>query len=69
MQHSKEQIETIFTKLGGQFMSSMEALEIKLGGIKAFVFDWDGVFNNGVKNIDNPEAEQTEKEFLEKIRQ
>jgi hypothetical protein len=26
-------------------------------------------FNNGVKNIDNPEAEQTAKEFLEKIRQ
>ena len=26
-------------------------------------------FNNGVKNIDNPEAEQTVKEFLEKIRQ
>jgi 3-deoxy-D-manno-octulosonate 8-phosphate phosphatase (KDO 8-P phosphatase) len=50
MQHSKEQIETIFTQLGGQFMSSMEALEIKLGSIKAFVFDWDGVFNNGVKN-------------------
>jgi hypothetical protein len=26
-------------------------------------------FNNGVKNIDNPEAEQTAKEFLEKISQ
>lgn len=26
-------------------------------------------FNNGVKDIDNPEAEQTAKEFLEKIRQ
>jgi hypothetical protein len=26
-------------------------------------------FNNAVKNIDNPEAEQTAKEFLEKISQ
>lgn len=50
MQHSKEQIETIFTQLGAQFKVSIAEIDAKLGHIKAFVFDWDGVFNNGVKN-------------------
>ena len=36
----------------GQFITSATFLKQKLKQVKAFVFDWDGVFNNGQKNID-----------------
>ena len=36
----------------GEFVTSSTTLKQKLRQIKAFVFDWDGVFNNGQKNID-----------------
>jgi 3-deoxy-D-manno-octulosonate 8-phosphate phosphatase (KDO 8-P phosphatase) len=36
----------------GQFLNGSSALRQKYRNIKAFVFDWDGVFNNGQKNID-----------------
>ncbi|MBN8667433.1 MAG: hypothetical protein J0M30_08005 [Chitinophagales bacterium] len=35
----------------GTFVTSREQLTQKLSGIKAFVFDWDGVFNDGQKDI------------------
>ncbi len=34
----------------GTFILSPEAIRQKLQGIKAFVFDWDGVFNGGQKD-------------------
>ena len=34
----------------GRFIASPDAIRQKLLGVKAFVFDWDGVFNNGVKD-------------------
>lgn len=34
----------------GQFIISPEEMADRLGKIKAFVFDWDGVFNNGAKD-------------------
>lgn len=34
----------------GRFLAKPPLLIKKLSGIKAFVFDWDGVFNNGVKD-------------------
>jgi len=34
----------------GEFIVSPEILSQKLQSVKAFVFDWDGVFNNGEKN-------------------
>lgn len=40
-----------FTGLGGTFVTSPDAFQKKLGGIKAFVYDWDGVFNNGQKTL------------------
>lgn len=40
----------ITEKFKGQFVASPEELKLKLSKIKAFVFDWDGVFNNGQKN-------------------
>ena len=38
-----------FTKLGGRFVTDAGVIAQKLSGIKAFIFDWDGVFNNGQK--------------------
>lgn len=43
-------IESVYTQLGGQFFTPISELHLKLQKIKAFVFDWDGVFNNGQKN-------------------
>ena len=36
----------------GEFVTSSTTLKQKLRQVKAVVFDWDGVFNNGQKNID-----------------
>lgn len=43
-------LQQIKDKFQGEFLVRPEELERKLTGIKAFVFDWDGVFNNGVKD-------------------
>ena len=45
-------IESAFIDIGGQFISDHTLITRKLSGIKAFIFDWDGVFNNGQKNLD-----------------
>ncbi len=42
-------IERIFTDLGGQFITPVDTLTQKLRAVRAIVFDWDGVFNDGVK--------------------
>lgn len=42
-------IEKTFTALGGQFVTPAVALTEKLRAVKAVVFDWDGVFNDGIK--------------------
>jgi 3-deoxy-D-manno-octulosonate 8-phosphate phosphatase (KDO 8-P phosphatase) len=39
----------IFLQLGGNFLVSTASFSAKLSNIKAFIFDWDGVFNNGSK--------------------
>lgn len=41
------EIEDNFTEIGGQFISSAFMLSKALKDVKAFVFDWDGVFNDG----------------------
>ncbi|HAD97668.1 MAG TPA: phosphatase [Cryomorphaceae bacterium] len=41
--------EDVFTDKGGRFIRSAFDLGDKLTEIKAFVFDWDGVFNDGRK--------------------
>jgi 3-deoxy-D-manno-octulosonate 8-phosphate phosphatase (KDO 8-P phosphatase) len=43
-------VELIFSEIGGTFLSNASDISFKLKTIKAFVFDWDGVFNNAVKN-------------------
>ncbi|HVN57148.1 MAG TPA: hypothetical protein VMT63_02520 [Bacteroidales bacterium] len=45
-------IEQIFSGIGGTFLSSREEMEKAVLNTKAFIFDWDGVFNNGMKNGD-----------------
>lgn len=45
-----EDIESVFTKIGGQFILPPEFISAKLQNVKAFVFDWDGVFNDGTKD-------------------
>jgi 3-deoxy-D-manno-octulosonate 8-phosphate phosphatase (KDO 8-P phosphatase) len=42
-------LETLYTGIGGTFITPPEILSAKMEHIKAFVFDWDGVFNNGQK--------------------
>ncbi len=41
--------ENIFTELGGNFCRPFAEFQGRLSKIKAYVFDWDGVFNNGIK--------------------
>ena len=43
-------ISAIFTQLGGEFITPVSELAEKLSSVKAFIFDWDGVFNDGTKN-------------------
>lgn len=42
--------EQITSHFKGSFITPPEALADKLSRIRAFVFDWDGVFNNGQKD-------------------
>ena len=39
----------LFEELGGEFISPSSLFEDKWNKIKAIVFDWDGVFNTGIK--------------------
>src|ERR1700741_1248320 len=50
MEKNINTIELLFKEAGAEFLESPVAIQKKLKGIKAFVFDWDGVFNDGEKN-------------------
>lgn len=41
--------EDIYSAIGGTFITPAAEIKKKLAGIKAYVLDWDGVFNNGQK--------------------
>jgi 3-deoxy-D-manno-octulosonate 8-phosphate phosphatase (KDO 8-P phosphatase) len=43
-------IESIFTEAGGIFVTPYPVFKEKLNTIRAFIFDWDGVFNDGYKD-------------------
>src|ERR1043165_6093942 len=43
--------EIIFTELGGTFCRPFAEFKDRLSKIKAYVFDWDGVFNDGIKTM------------------
>jgi len=42
-------VTQLFEKAGGEFVSPPADITRKLSRVKAFVFDWDGVFNAGAK--------------------
>lgn len=44
------EIEDLYTKLGGTFVTQFVTMAQKLEGVRAFLFDWDGVFNSGQKS-------------------
>ncbi|HXC07089.1 MAG TPA: phosphatase [Bacteroidia bacterium] len=50
MHTEPHQIEDLFTAKGGRFHISSPAFLNKLQGIRAFIFDWDGVFNAAEKD-------------------
>lgn len=41
-----------FEHIGGLFVTPAAEIALRLKKIKAFVFDWDGVFNDGIKGFD-----------------
>jgi 3-deoxy-D-manno-octulosonate 8-phosphate phosphatase (KDO 8-P phosphatase) len=43
------EFEARFSKLGGVFLTPVSTLHERLAGIRGFVSDWDGVFNDGAK--------------------
>src|SRR4051812_37868128 len=43
------EIENLFAVNGGRIIAPEGEIRKKLEGVRAFVFDWDGVFNNGNK--------------------
>ena len=45
-------LEEIFVKLGGTFITPSGKIASRLANIRVFIFDWDGVFNNGTKTGD-----------------
>ncbi len=44
-----EDIETLFSQCGGVLLTPVTEIAEKLLNIKAYLFDWDGVFNPGIK--------------------
>ena len=44
------QLQVVFTNSGAEFLISYKEISKKLETIKAFIFDWDGVFNSAEKN-------------------
>ncbi len=46
------EIVTLFEGIGGTFVRPAAELAATLADIECFVFDWDGVFNDGIKAAD-----------------
>lgn len=44
------EIENLYSFLGGRFVTPSNEIQARLYNIRAFIFDWDGVFNNGQKD-------------------
>ncbi len=47
------EIEDVFVQSGARFYTSAYNIQAKLQNIKAYVFDWNGVFNDGRKGTDH----------------
>jgi len=48
-----EALAQTFEQIGGEFVTPLTDIKKTLSSVKAFVFDWDGVFNNGTKSPDS----------------
>jgi len=48
-----DNIEDLFSSKGGIFGVDVQILSSKLNNLKALILDWDGVFNDGIKDDDN----------------
>ena len=46
------EINNAISLLQGKFVKNAEEFAAKIPQIKAFVFDWDGVFNSGEKSAE-----------------
>lgn len=49
-----QKIADSFINIGGKFITPAVDIAEKLKNIKAFLFDWDGVFNNAEKSTGHP---------------
>ena len=49
-----EALAHTFEALGGEFITPISDIKKTLSSVKAFVFDWDGVFNDGSKSSESP---------------
>jgi len=47
-----DEVVSKFSQMGGTFLVSENEIAQKLLQINAFIFDWDGVFNNGIKSFE-----------------
>ncbi len=45
-----DDIDLLFSGSGGKFSTPVKELKLKLAKTRAIIFDWDGVFNNGLKS-------------------
>jgi 3-deoxy-D-manno-octulosonate 8-phosphate phosphatase (KDO 8-P phosphatase) len=45
-----ESVENLFRQIGGTFLTKPARLQQKTEKIQGFLFDWDGVFNSGIKS-------------------
>jgi 3-deoxy-D-manno-octulosonate 8-phosphate phosphatase (KDO 8-P phosphatase) len=43
-------IEKTFSNIGGTFLTPSDQIGKSLSSVRALIFDWDGVFNNGMKS-------------------
>ena len=46
-------LKDIFVRKGGTFFDSVENIAHDLSGISGYIFDWDGVFNDGRKSSES----------------
>jgi len=51
-----QDIEEQYQQLGGRFITSIDGIKNRLLKAKAFIFDWDGVFNDGSKTANASSA-------------
>ncbi len=49
-------IQQIFSSKGGRFLLPFDDLTHKLKTVNTFIFDWDGVFNDGIKTNKIPSS-------------